>query len=153
MYRHGINFFLLCIILAGISCKKNTQINHQDIVGEWSWQYSGEGNTILITPSAGIHRKIFFKTDGTLDITHNDSTGSAGGLQVFIPSVLLASTIVERTTYQISTFEAACVVNLKYSGITVMPQYAYQFQISNDTLQITYPPCLAPYTSTYIRTR
>ncbi len=144
-------FLLLLMIFLLESCyKSNSPIDNSGIVGHWVWVSSNIGGTIT-TPANGVQRSLLFEDNGALFVTHNDSTGGIPSLLLYSPLALLAQPIVDTTTYQLTTLNAGCV-SLEFpalltSGIT---QY-YSYKISNDTLLVSPPPCIAPNTSIYIR--
>jgi hypothetical protein len=146
------HFFALCIMLASLilgSCKK-TAIDAR-IIGKWSWVSSGYGNSILVGQSSGVQKTLLFKNDGTVTITHNDSTGNNVVLPVAAPIVLLTKSISETVTYQTISVSAGCV-NIKFPTLVINGQYGYQYGISGDTLSITPGACLAPYATNFVET-
>jgi hypothetical protein len=146
----------LAIILSSISCnrEKCCEVNsNQSVVGDWNWVGSTNGASVTVTPaSSGISKKLSFRDNGTVYITHNDSTGFSGDLLVQAPSIFQAitKTVTETDTYRTDDLPAACV-NIKFPVIILNGQGCYQYSVSNDTLQVSTSTCLAPYLSTYIR--
>ncbi len=105
----------------------------------------------FVTPANGIQRSLLFEDNGALFVTHNDSTGGVPSLLIYDPLVLLAQPIVDTTTYQLTSLNAGCV-SLKFPALLTSGKIQYySYTISNDTLLVSPPPCLAPNTSIYLR--
>ncbi len=140
------------LLLIACSCKKATSpgIDPQ-LTGKWAWVSSGFGNNILVNQSSGVQKILLFKSDGTVIITHNDSTGNNNILPVVESPKLLAGSISDTSTYQIIAESAGCV-NIKFPTLVIKGQYGYEYAVSNDTLQIKPGICLAPYATTYVKT-
>ncbi|MDR3712253.1 MAG: hypothetical protein P4L51_05515 [Puia sp.] len=151
-----ISILLLSLLSFG-ACKKNNQTAaniNASIVGEWTWTDSGFPNSTLLTSVPGVQHTLLFTKDGTLYITHNDSTGAAGlQVQAFTQLVIFPKAIVDTETFRTGYEPAACVSELFPTLTTVSGenQFGYQYSISGDTLQIANSPCLAPFTSFYVR--
>jgi hypothetical protein len=143
------------IILSGVSCnKKCCELNgSQGVVGDWVWVRSRNYITDTITPAyTGIQKKLSFRFNGTLYITHNDSTSYPYTLQVVpAPTMLgIEKTVTETATYVTADLPAGCV-NIKFPTLVVNDQGGYQYSVSQDTLQISNSTCLAPFSSIYVR--
>lgn len=155
MYRPIVIFLLTAAGLMLGACKKNGQepVAHHDLTGEWNWTQSGYGSTMIIGPAnTGVQKKLVFRPDGTFTLTHNDSIGKTLDLGVTVLSVLLPTSIVERGPYSISSIIVPCS-GTKDSALVLSGQGGYQFTVLNDTLHISPGPCLAPYMTTYIRSK
>jgi hypothetical protein len=142
-------------VLCSSSCKKNAgEVTvSPSVVGDWVWVSSVSGGTISMTPaSSGIQKKLSFMGNGTLYITHNDSTSHPDALQVAPAPTLLGieKTVTETATYSTADLPAVCV-NIKFPVLLVDGQGGYQYSVSGDTLQISNSTCLAPFSSIYIR--
>ena len=133
------------------SCyKSGSPVDNSGIVGHWVWVSSSYGGSI-ITAANGVQRSLLFEDNGALFVTHNDSTGGVPSLLLYSPLVLLAQPIVDTTTFQLTTLNAGCVSQKFPALLTSGKVQYYSYTISNDTLLITPPPCLAPNTSIYLR--
>jgi hypothetical protein len=150
-----VKYFIFCILIIFISCKKNSpaEIN-PEIIGEWSWVYAGLGNNILADQTSGIHKTLVFYSDGSLIVTHNDSTSPNNLLQVqpIAPKVLFPVAVTDTVHYSFISQTAACV-GIKFPFLKITNQYGYQYSISNDTLTISLDPCLAPFITVYIKSK
>jgi len=144
-------FLLLLMIFSLESCyKSGSAVENSGIIGHWVWVSSTTGGSI-VTPANGVQRSLLFEDNGALFVTHNDSTGDIPSLLIYNPLVLLAQPIVDTTTYQLTTLNAGCV-SLKFPALLTSGKVQYySYTISNDTLLVTPPPCLAPNTSIYIK--
>ena len=145
------------IVLSGVSCKKKCceLDSRQSVVGDWVWVSSRNYITDTITPAyTGIQKKLSFREHGTLYITHNDSTSYPYALQVVLAPALLGieKTVTEAATYLTANLSAGCV-NIKYPTLKVNNQGGYQYSVSNDTLEISFSTCLAPYSTFYVRSK
>jgi hypothetical protein len=153
-----IRLVLLCGLLAVGGCKKAGQtgqtVDNSAIVGKWTWVGSGfaGGKSYLITPGSGVQKSLNFLADGILYVTHNDTPGTTAYLNVYDTLGLLPNVVVNKEMFQLGSEPDGCVSD-KYpavitTGVTVT---AYQYVIAGDTLQISFSPCLAPFTAYYIR--
>jgi hypothetical protein len=143
--------FGLLVFLIETSCKKAVSpVIDAQLIGKWAWVSSGFGNDILVGQSSGVQKTLLFKNDGTMIITHNDSTGNYDVLPVEAPTVLLTKSISATATYQVISENAGCV-NIKFPTLVIEGQYGYQYEIFGDTLQITPGHCLAPYATNFVK--
>jgi hypothetical protein len=143
----------MLVFLIASSCKKTASpaIDPQ-LTGKWVWVSEGfVGNDPVESQSSGVQKTVTFKSDGILIVTHNDSTSIGDVLPVPYPPVLLAGSRSDTSTYQIISENTGCV-NIKFPALLVKGEYGYQYTVSNDTLQITPGPCLAPFATTYVKT-
>jgi hypothetical protein len=155
MCSYIIKLFLLCSFLSVEGCKKAGQVvDNSAIVGKWTWLGAGfaGGNSYLITPSSGVQKTLTFLADGILYVTHNDSPSTNAALDVYDTLGLLPNVVVNTERFQLGNEPDGCVSD-KYpavitTGVTVS---AYQYAIAGDTLQISPGPCLAPFTTYYVR--
>jgi len=155
MGGHTIKLLLLCSLLSVEGCKKVEQaIDNSAIVGKWTWVKSGfaGSNAYLMTSSSGVQKSLTFLADGTLYVLHNDSLGTQATLDVYDPLVLLSKMVVDTEMFQLGTLPDGCVLE-KYPAVIIngVTLEAYQYAISGDTLQISPGPCLAPFTTYYVR--
>ncbi len=142
---------LLFMIFLLESCyKSGSSVDNSGIVGHWVWVSSNMGGSV-ITAANGVQRSLLFEDNGALFVTHNDSTGDVPSLLLYSPLVLLAQPIVDTTTFQLTTLNAGCVSQKFPALLTSGKVQYYSYTISNDTLLVSPPPCLAPNTSVYIR--
>ena len=151
MIKFSRLFVFLFMIFSLEACyKSNSAVDNSGIVGHWIWISSNMGGS-FVTPANGIQRSLLFEDNGALFVTHNDSTGGVPSLLIYDPLVLLAQPIVDTTTYQLTSLNAGCV-SLKFPALLTSGKIQYySYTISNDTLLVSPPPCLAPNTSIYIR--
>jgi hypothetical protein len=151
MIRYLRIFLSLFMIFLVQGCyKSNSAVDNSGIVGHWVWVSSNMDGSV-VTPSNGVQRSLLFENNGALFVTHNDSTGGIPSLLLYNPLVLLTQPIVDTTTYQLTTLNAGCV-SLNFSALLTSGKIQYySYTISNDTLLVSPPPCLAPNTSIYIR--
>ena len=160
MGSHIIKLLLLCSFLSFGECKKTGQaktgqaVNNSAIVGKWTWVGSGfaGGNTYLITPSSGVQKTLTFLADGILYVTHNDAPGTTAALTVYDTLGLLPKVVVDTERFELGNEPDGCVVDSYPAVITTAATVtAYQYAIAGNTLQISFTPCLAPFTTYYIR--
>ena len=164
MYKLVLAFMLV----AAISCKKeakNSQVVPQadtaGIVGQWTWVSSNFLFNYL-TPQSGVHKKLTFTATGVLYITHNDSTDYNPGPYVAVPPVsplvLFPGDVTDTLAYHFGAEPVGCPPQDDMNaGSTFMALViggeVNQFKISNDTLYLVRPPCLAqPDSVVYVRT-
>jgi hypothetical protein len=151
-----IKLLLLCSFLSVSGCKKAGQtVDNSAIVGKWTWVGAGfaGNNPFLITPSSGVQKTLTFSADGTLYVTHNDTPGTTAFLNVYDTLGLLPGVVVDTERFQLGNEPDGCVME-KYPAVIVTgweTVSAYQYLISGDTLQISFSPCLAPFTTYYTR--
>lgn len=150
-----MKLLLLCSFLSVGGCKKAGQaMDSSAIVGKWTWVGSGfaGGNSYLISPSTGVQKTLTFLADGILDVTHNDTPGTVAFLSVYDTLGLLPKVVENTVKFQLGSEPDGCVMDnypaVIISGETVL---AYQYAIAGDTLQISYSPCLSPFTTYYIK--
>ena len=145
---------LLIAIMCLVSCKKSSPvITDPYLTGKWIWlQSSSTSNpdTILNGLNTGIYKMLSFQADGRLTILHNDSTGQYGELQVYFISTLLPQIVVDSNNYHIEYPKGFCSFG-QSPYLDVGNSQSYQYKVSNDTLYISNPPCLAPESSVYIK--
>jgi hypothetical protein len=139
------------MLFAAGSCKKNGQANNDPaIVGDWTLVNSWEGNTIIVFSDFTVQRTLSFRSDGTLYETHNDSSANID-LLVPVPAVPLPKSITDTAGYQTTSLPAGCVA-IKFPAIVIKGQAGcVRYSISQDTLVISTPVCLAPYSSVYVK--
>lgn len=137
------------VILLMCACKKNQLANPQ-ITGNWNWISSGLGTQLTTSQNSGIQKSVAFKANGELIITHNDSTNSPL-LPGFEPVVLLAGGAIKDTTTFLTRMEGAGCVNFQFPELVTGTGNGYQYSVSNDTLYISSPPCLAPFQSVFVK--
>jgi hypothetical protein len=155
MGSHVMKLLLLCGFLSVGGCKKAGQAaDNSAIVGKWTWVGSGVagGNSYFIAPSSGVQKALTFLADGSLYVTHNDTPGTTAFLSVYDTLGLLPNVVTNKVTFQLGSEPDGCVF-YKYPAVIVSGQtvLAYQYAIAGDTLQISGSPCLAPFTTYYIR--
>ena len=155
MGSHILKLLLLCSLLSVEGCKKADQaMDNSAILGKWTWVKSGfaGSNAYLITSSSGVQKTLTFLADGTLYVVHNDSPATYAALDVYDPPVLLRKMVVNTEMFQLGTVPDGCVMD-KYPAVIITGKTteAYQYAISGDTLQISPGPCLAPFTTYYVR--
>ena len=133
------------------SCKKNNAETYNVIVfnGQWKWVNSGFGDNYLVTQASGVEKTVVFN-NGTVLITHNDSTSNSDFLTVSPQPVLLNKPVTDTSTYSIITASTGCV-NMQYTYLKISSYSEFEYTISNDTLRIFPGPCLAPYTTTFVK--
>jgi len=105
---------------------------------------------MLTGMNTGIYKMLAFGADGSLSVFHNDSTMQYGELHVYFFSALIPQILEEKKSYQIKTESAGCY-NAQISFLVVDSAQNYQYNVSNDTLYISNPPCLAPVSSVYLK--
>jgi hypothetical protein len=146
--------FCVGIFIMGMSCSKSMNSDQpktdQKLTGEWTWIQSTFGNSIINPAGTGIQKKLNILSNGDFSITHNDSTYQYAEFQVYI-TPLLPKTIVDSRIYQIVNKSIGCT-STKIDFLVVDTLHNYQYAVSNDSLYIMNPPCLAPHTTIYIKT-
>jgi hypothetical protein len=155
MGSHIIKLLLLCSCLAVGGCKKADQAeDNSAFVGKWTWVGAGfaGGNSYLISPSSGVQKILTFQANGILYVTHNDSPSTNAALDVYDTLGLLPIAAVDTERFQLGSEPDGCVSD-KFSAVIVTGKTvtAYQYAIAGDTLQISPGPCLAPFTTYYVR--
>ena len=143
----------MIVLLIESSCKKAASpAIDPELTAKWDWVYSGSGRDTVIGPSSGVQKTLLFESDGTLIIDHNDSTASNNVLPVAPQVVLLAASISDTFSYQIISESAGCV-DIRYPALLIKGQYGYQYTVSNDTLQVSAGPCVAPYAAYFVKAK
>jgi hypothetical protein len=155
MGNHIIKLLLLCSFLLVGGCKKGSQVeDNSAFIGKWTWVGAGfaGGNSYLITRSSGVQKTLAFQADGILYVTHNDSPSTNAALDVYDTLGLLPKAAVDTERFQLGSEPDGCVLD-KYPAVIVTGKTvtAYQYAIAGDTLQISPGPCLAPFTTYYVR--
>jgi hypothetical protein len=137
------------VILLICACKKTQSINPQ-IIGNWNWVYTGFGTSMNNNQNSGIQKSVVFKSNGTIIITHNDSTSSPL-LPAFDSTVLLTGgPVKDTTTFQTGMQNAGCI-NVAIPVLSIGTGFSYQYKVSNDSLYISTSECLAPNQSVFIK--
>jgi len=159
MGSYKIKLLLFCGLLAVAACKKKAGqgiygVPNPAFDGTWTWVGSGYpgGNAHLITPGSGVRKSLTFLASGILYVTHNDTPGSPAYLNVYDTLGLFPKSVVDTEKFQLGNEPDGCVSDT-YPAliITGETQAFYRYTISGDTLQISFSPCLAPFTTYYVK--
>ena len=161
---------LISVLVTALSCKKEgktasssekklSAADTTGILGQWTWVKS---NFLFQyeTPASGVQKKLTFTSAGIVYITHNDSSGLFPGAYVGVPPVappvLLSRAITDTLSYRFGAEPVGYPdledINASFMAL-VIGDDINQYQISNDTLYLVAPPCLAqPDSVIYVRT-
>jgi hypothetical protein len=147
--------FLFSSLVFFQACNKATVQSQHDavIVGGWVWAYSGVGALVEVGPSSGAMETLTFTANGSLYVSHNDSTGPSVYLGIGVPMTFLPKTIMDTLTYQLGSQPAICDTKVTYPALKTfgLVNDVYKYSISGDTLFLSGDPCLGPGASVYLR--
>lgn len=144
---------LLFLLLAISACQKKrmccTMPDYQTIVGKWKWAFSITPTMSQVAPGLGVEKTLEFDSQGNLTVVHNDVIQNNAFLDVWNQPSLLATPKTDNGPYTLGTQKAGCV-NYSYPSVQALG-VTYPYSISHDSLYIGSDPCLAPFTTIYIR--
>lgn len=159
IFKKG-KIFRIVFIVSLISCSKSSQPKTtQPMVGNWTWTETyGSTGPVWNPANTGILKTVNFQANGSIMINHNDSSGPNEQFSlIVVQTSLLPNASQETGNYQTESRSAGCVP-ISFSALNIDTASAaneriYQYIISNDSLYITNPPCLAPITSVYLKSK
>jgi len=143
--------FLLALLLSACKKKDHLVCCEPDLFAKYKWVGSAMGTTLQVTPASGVEKTLEFHVNGNLTVVHNDIVQNNAFLEVGHTPTLMAAPKTESGRYTYGTQKAGCA-NSDYPSLqTLGATYQYSFSSSQDSLYITLDPCLAPYTTMYVR--